>query len=141
VLDIEAERRAPMCIFEAQAHRRLVVPSAPRHGRAGAAASRPRQRIQQVPEVHGAEAFAVVGKLLAPLGWWREFLAGGPAPELVLGGPLFGILQGCIRFADLLELRLGAGGLGHVGMTLARERPIRLLDRFGSAFRATPGTE
>src|SRR5689334_17954855 len=58
-----------------------------------------------------------------------KFLSGFPVlAELVIRGTFFRIAERFVGFTDFLELRLGAVFLIDVGMELARELTISLLD-------------
>ena len=57
-----------------------------------------------------------------------EVLPRAVLPEAVVGGPLLLVAQGGVGFAYFLELLLGVGFLGDVGVILACELAVGLLD-------------
>jgi len=83
------------------------------------------KKVRQVDILESGWRFA---ELLPPFRRRPEFLTGGVAPELVVRGALFRVLERRVRFRDFLEFLLGAAFLGDVGVVLPRELPIRLLD-------------
>ena len=65
----------------------------------------------------------------APVRRGPECLSGLPfTAELVIRGPLLGILQNLVGFLDLLELLFRFGLFADVRVELAREAPVRFLD-------------
>jgi hypothetical protein len=93
------------------------------------------QARQQVEQVHVAQIFKaaeaaarVTAETLAPIRRRTEILARLVRADLVVGGPLLGVLQDLVGLAHLLEALLGVLLLGHVRVVLARELAVRLLD-------------
>ena len=71
-------------------------------------------------------------EVLLPVGRRPELLARPiVAPQAVIGGPLFGILEDLVGLLHVLELRLRVPFLAHVGVILAGELAIRALDLVG----------
>src|SRR6267143_234478 len=111
-----------------------VVLSAERHvpraaKAAAAAAGKCAERLEQVGQVDAAEVLAgVAAEALVPVGRRTEVLPGAVRAEAVEGGALFLVLERLVRLGDLLELLLRVRLLGDVGMVLAGELAVRLLD-------------
>jgi hypothetical protein len=112
-----------------------------------AAASRARPRPPGLAE-QGLEEIAVVApcspgsgtaelETRAEVGGRTKVLAGpGSRSELIISRALFGTAQHLVRLADFLEAGFGVGLLADVGMELARELAIGLLDlRLGRVAR------
>ena len=91
------------------------------------------------------EKIAVLGRLAlaepaaraletgVPVGWRAEVLPGLPVgSQLVVGGAFLGVLEHLVGFAHFLETRLGRRLLADVGMVLARQAPVGLLDVVGA---------
>src|SRR5690606_37844914 len=110
-------------------HRDLVVLAghpdllAPR----AASAAAPEAR-EQVGEVDVLERVAGIREPAGPSRRRPELLAGTDLSELVVGGTLLRVLERAVGLRDLLELLLGVGLLGDIGMVLAREPAIGLGD-------------
>src|ERR1700733_1709943 len=79
--------------------------------------------------------------MLLPVRRRLKILSGLMRAELVVGRPLFRILEGLICLGDFLEFFFRPGFLGNVGMVFARQTPIGLLDRFiaRAAFESEDG--
>src|SRR6267378_1152810 len=88
---------------------------------AAAAATECAERLEQVGQVDAAEA-------LVPIGRRTEVLPGAVRAEAVEGCALFLVLERLVRLGDLLELLLRVRLLRDVGMVLARELAVSLLD-------------
>src|SRR5204862_7306622 len=64
-----------------------------------------------------------------PVRWWLEILAGVPvAAHLSVRRALLRILEDVVGVVDFLEARLRVGDLADVGVVLACELAVRLLD-------------
>src|SRR3954465_8665047 len=125
--------------FKREAPGDFVILARESHGRTAAGAAAPAEAgcaaegakgFEQVAKVHPAQILAAAAaEALEPVGRRAEIL---PRPEAaaqaVVGGALFLVAQGFVRLGDLLEFLLGVGFLRDVGMVLARELAVGLLD-------------
>jgi hypothetical protein len=125
-LDLGAMER----LVERHAHGGFIVAAG--HGRLGVgAAAEPLaapESGKQVGQVDIVERRLAAREVLLPVGWRPEFLSLRVAAQLVVGRALLGILQRFVGFGHRLELLLGILFLRYVGMELARELAIGLLD-------------
>jgi len=144
-VQIEIDLRAVEGLIDADRDRDLIVVAGHRHARPApartAADPTAAQMCEQIGQIDiiGREGRPAV--LLLPARRRLEFLPGGVAPELVVGGALLGILERLIRLGDFLEFLLGTGLLGDIGMVFARQPAISLLDIVvaGTAFQTEAG--
>src|SRR6267378_4135502 len=96
---------------------------------AAAAASECAERLEQVGQVDAAEVLAgVAAEALVPVGRRAEILPGPVRAQAVEGGALFLVLERLVRLGHFLELLLGVRLLRDVGVVLARELAVGLLD-------------
>ena len=150
VFDRRAQRDralgAAVRVLEVDQHLGVVVlaldAAAPaRAGAAGRAAPRrtatrrsrsgrsPRAPKELPPAPNGAALAAAELEAGVPVRRRLELLAGLPvAAHLVVGGALLRVLQDLVGLVDLLEARLGVGHLADVGVVLAGELAVGLLD-------------
>src|ERR1700720_1087403 len=92
--------------------------------RTGAAASRPARSPRGASGAAAGELEAA-----APVRGRPELLAGFPVgAELVVRGALLGVLQHLVGLLHLLEARLRVRLLAHIGVVLARQPPVGVLD-------------
>src|SRR6267378_1489716 len=107
------------------AERHVPRPAKP----AAAPASECAERLEQVGQVDAAEVLAgVAAEALVPIGRRTEVLPRPVRAEAVEGCALFLVLERLVRLGDLLELLLRVRLLRDVGMVLARELAVSLLD-------------
>src|SRR6266480_3158705 len=96
---------------------------------ATAAATECAERLEQVGQVDAAEVLAgVAAEALVPIGRRTEVLPGAVRAEAVEGGALFLVPERLVRLGHFLELLLGVRLLRDVGVVLAREPAVGLLD-------------
>src|SRR5712691_1429715 len=101
----------------------------PRAAKAAAAAGECAERLEQVGQVDAAEILAgVAAEALVPVGRRAEILPGPVRAEAVEGGALFLVLERFVGLGYFLELLLGVRLLRDVGVVLARELAVSLLD-------------
>src|SRR2546426_10139213 len=100
-----------------------------RAAKAAAAAGECAERLEQVRQVDAAEVLAgVAAEALVPVGRRAEILPGPVRAEAVEGGALLLVPERLVRLGHFLELLLGVRLLRDVGVVLARELAVGLLD-------------
>jgi hypothetical protein len=111
-----------------------------RTGRAASGAASPAQSGKEVGQIDVVEGELPAAVFLLPVGRRAEVLPRlVGAAQAVVGGALLGVFQGLVGFPDFLEFLLGIGLLGDVGVILAGELAVRLLDVVGA--RRAPDAE
>ncbi len=136
-IDLTAVQRQPppaagQCVLERQFEERLAVVAA--QGPAGAAGSRPEQRLEQVvAKLHaGAIAEPLVGEEVLEALVRRLVLRFTPTgAEAVVTRTLLGVRQNLVRLAELLEALLGVAVGVQVRVVLARQLAVGAPDRVG----------
>src|SRR4029077_13536316 len=104
--ELEIDFRAVERLREGKAHDSLVVAAGHwiiRSPCAGASLASAKAG-EQALEIDVLEAALTLGKLLVPVGRRPELLAGLVAAQLVVSGPLLGILERFVGFGHFLEL-------------------------------------